>query len=223
MKTIIAGLMSALLALVGYNIYEWINKRWFKRKDFIKVAKDFKFSDEVSSFLWDKSKGKIQQMVSHNKKGEEKLAAGFVIIKLNEEKITEIRSGLSADYLTFIYDFDKNSKSLGIIKSYDKFSILKTVQTHSDHNNVSNGRLINDLKALDKKTPFTISGAGADWVELSFPALPEDVPFVISKAAELIPFAEGSPELTTLKEEFNSTHKLFLWWPTPSETEQSLT
>jgi len=214
MKTLVAGLMSALLALVGYQIYEWINNRWFKRKDFLKMAANLKFSEEMSSFLWDKAKSKIHQLVTTDKKGEEKLAGGLEIIGVTEERLKEIQAGLPQEYITFVTGFDKKGQNIGIIKSNDKFAILKTMQTHSDKYHVSNGRLINDLRALDKKAPFKISGAGEDWVELFFENVPEDIGYVLEKTGELFPAQANPPESAALVEELKTTQKLFLWWPT---------
>ncbi len=147
-------------------IYEWINNRWFKRKDFLKASSSFKFSDDVSAFLWKKAKAKIRQLVTVNKKGEAKLAAGFEMMGIKDEILEEIRKGLPGEYIIFITNFEKKKKNVGIIKGYDKFSILKTMQTSGEKYNISNGKLINDLKMLDKKFPFSIIGAGSDWWNL---------------------------------------------------------
>lgn len=209
MKTLIAGLMSALLALVGYQIYEWINKRWFKRKAFLKIAASLKFTEEVSSFLWDKAKGKIGQLYAIDKKGEESFTGGLEITGATEEKLTEIQAGLPQEYITFATGFDKKGQNIAIIKGIDKFAILKTMQTRSDKYHVSNGKLINDLRALDKKAPFKIAGAGEDWVELFFEKAPQDSGYVLEKAGELFP----APDSATLAEELKTTQRLFLWWP----------
>lgn len=227
MKTLITGFGSAILGLIGYYIYEWIHKNWFKRKDFFKTAEDVKFSEEVSSFLWKKAKSKLKQLVAYDKKGEEILAAGFEIVRINDQLLAEIQAGLSRDYISYISYFDTKTKNLAIIKGNDKFSILKTMQTHSEKYNVSNGKLINELRSLDKKVPFTITGAGFDWVELFFETLPSDIEAILTKATELCPLqeisqksltsSELSTELLPYEEELKTTRKLFLWWPMDKE------
>lgn len=217
MKALIAGLMSAFLALVGYQIYEWINKRWFKRKDFLKTASNLKFSEEASSFLWNKTKAKIRQLVTIDKKGEERLSAGFEMLGISEEKLKEIQAGLPPEYITFVTDFYNKAQNIGIIKSNDKYAILKTMQTHSDKFHVSNAKLINDLRGLDKKAPFKITGAGEDWLELYFEKIPEDIAYVLGKTGELFPVQANSPEPSVIAEELKTAGKLFLWWPASPE------
>lgn len=215
MKTIIAGLTSAMLALVGYYIYEWINKRWFrfKRKDYLKIAAGFKFSDEVTSFLWKKARPQIRQLVIYDRKDEAKFAAGFEITDIKEALLEEIKTSLPEGYLSFITFFDNKKKNLGIIKGHDQFLILKTMKTQSERYKITNAKLVSELKELDKKHPFTITGAGSDWVELSFEYLPQDLNHILEKTAELCPLQDISLQKSTLQEELTATQKLFLWWP----------
>jgi len=123
---------------------------------------------------------------------------------------------LPAEYLTFVTEFDKKKQSAGIIKSKDKFAILKTMQTQSARYNLSTGRLIAELRSLDKKESFTINGAGQDWVELYYDKLPEDPELVLAEVKELCPEVSASP---SWQEDFRSTRKLFLWWPEAKEAE----
>jgi len=222
MEKMIAGLTSALLALVGYYIYEWINYRWFKRKDFMKIAHGFQFSDEVSSFLWQRAKKKIRQLITYDRKQEPKFASGLEIVYIKDSLLKEVRANFpSRDYLIFSTHFDKKGQNIGIIKGTDPYLILKTMQTHGENQNLNTAKLISELKSLDKKYPFSISGAGSDWVELYFENLPEDINPIIEKAAALCPYPQGPSEapleVSAREEELKTTHKLFLGWPSHQE------
>lgn len=225
MRIMVAGLISAILALIGYNIYEWISKRWLKSKQFKALANDFKFSQEVSSFIWGKAKTKLRQLVSYTKSGKEKVVSGFEIVGADDSLLADIRSGLPKDYLVFVCDFDKKKKSLGIIKGADKFSIIKIMQTNGENNNLTNAKLLSELRSLDKTQPFSITGAGYDWLELAFDALPEGsgsaegIGFIIDKAVELSPPQDNLTEYRgRLEEELRATNSIFLWWPMKRES-----
>ncbi|NLI92712.1 MAG: DUF4253 domain-containing protein [Peptococcaceae bacterium] len=219
MKTMLVGLLSAVLALVCYNIYDFINNRWFKRKDFMKTVADVNFSEEVGSFLWKISGGKVRQLLTYNKKGEEISGAGLEALGIKDTVLGQIKEGLPADYLAFITEFDKKKQHVGIIKSADKFAIVKTMQTQSPKNNMSNSKLISELRTLDKKYPFKISGAGQDWVELFFENLPEDTGGIVDTAKQLCPLSETSE---TMDEDLKTNRKLFLWWQEDREETSNL-
>lgn len=213
------GFLSAMLALLGFTIYEWLRKKWLVSKQFRVLAEKFKFSEEESSFIWKTSKGKILQLVSYDKKGREKYVNGFEIPKISDTMLKEIQTGIPNGYLTFICDFNKKNKRLAIIKGVDKFTILKTMQTNGESFKLSNGKLINDLKLLDKNYQFSINGAGFDWVELTFDTFPEEndtqgLNSLVSKLIELMPPQDNSADYRArFKEELVTTRKAFLWWP----------
>jgi hypothetical protein len=222
MKTILAGFMSVFFALIGYSIYEWINKRWFKRKDFLQIAAGFKFSPEVSEFLWRTSKGKIRQLITIDKKGEPRLAAGFEMIGISDLIYRDIREGLYEGYIAFITDFDRKKRNLGIVKGNDKFSILKIMQTNGQKYLLGNSKLINELKGLDKKAPFSILGAGHNWVELEFESQTEDISLIMEKANELCPPEILDMEVSPIEDELRTTNKIFLWWPEDNQDEHKV-
>ncbi len=228
MNKLLTGIWWALLALVGYSIYEWISGRWSRRKQFRTLVENFKIPEEISSFIWKKSKGKIGQLVGYDKDGEEKFVNGFEITKANDNLLADLRTGLPKNYLAFSCYFDKKIKNLGIIKSMDKYLILKTMQTNGEDYGLSNNKLINGLKIIEKKYPFSIIGAGNDWLELDFEALlvdalEEGIGPLLDKLIELGPPQDDLAEYRfELKEELKTTNKIFFWWPAKPKSTENL-
>lgn len=218
MRAIIVGLISGVLALIGYSLYEYIKNRWirFKYKDFQNLVTYCNFSEEVSTYLWKNYRGKLGQLLSYNKKGEEVSAGGLEITGLNDNLLAALRENIPNDYLVFIADFDKKNKKIGIIKGYDKYLILKNMQTNGDSYNVSNGKLINELKIIDKTHPFSIIGAGYDWVELEFKSFSEDT---VSRE-ELTSLLERFHKLSLPQDISMEKNRIFLWWPPKQKSTQ---
>lgn len=218
MKIILMGFMSAVLALIGYSIYEWIKIVWFKRKHYVKLVESLNFSEEVGSFLWDKDKRRINQLIYYDKNGIAKAPIGLLITKVSDTRVAEISAGLPKGYLSFICDFDQKNKDLAIIKGLDKYLILKTMQTHAEKSSLTNSNLIDELRKLDKICPFSIIGAGYDWVELAFETLPEDIGPLKKKLIALSPPSDDLAEFSAeIEEELKTTNKIFLGWPTKEE------
>lgn len=227
MDKLLIGIRWVILALVGYSIYEWISGRWLRRKQFRTLVENLKFPEEVSSYIWKKSKGKIGQLVGYDKDGEEKFVNGLEITKANDNLLADLRTGLPKNYLAFICYFNKKIKNLGILKSTDKYLILKTMQTNGEDYGLSNHKLVNGLKIIDKKYPFSIIGAGNDWLELDFEALPdtsgESIEPLLDRLMELMPSQNDLAECKIeLEEELRTTNKIFFWWPAKSKNAENL-
>ncbi|MGI6450467.1 MAG: DUF4253 domain-containing protein [Desulfitobacteriia bacterium] len=223
MRIIIMGFVSAMAALLGYYIYEWLRNKLVKGKHFKSLAEEFKFSEEVSTFIWEKAKHSVLQLLAYDKTGNEKYVNGFEIPKISDTLVQEIQAGLPKGYLTFICDFDQKHKRLGIIKGHDQYAILKTMQTNGENFNLNNGKLISELRSIEKIAPFTIIGAGYDWLELAFTKLEASsgadkvCQAIADKVMAIAPPQEDAAEYREqLLEELKATQKLFLWWPSKS-------
>ncbi|HHV65604.1 MAG TPA: DUF4253 domain-containing protein [Peptococcaceae bacterium] len=220
MKIIITGFVWAMAALLGYYIYEWLRNKLVKGKHFKAMAEEFKFSEEVSNFIWEKAKHSVLQLLAYDKKGNEKYVHGFEIPKISDTFMQEIQAGLPRGYFTFICDFDQKHKRLGIIKGNEQYAILRTMQTNGENYNLSNGKLISELRSIEKIAPFSIIGAGFDWLELAFTKLEESgevdkvCQAIVDKVMKIAPPQEDEAQFRKqLIEELKSTQKLFLWWP----------
>lgn len=207
--------MSVFLALLGYNMYEFIKKKWFglDRKQYLQLADYWNFSAEVRDYLWSNYRSKLNVLSTYNKKAEQVSAGGLKIKSVKDEDIAKIRDNLPKEYLVFIADFDQKGKSIGVIKGYDKYLILKNMQTSGADQHLTSGRLINELKTLEKEHPFSIVGANHDWVELEFHSVPEDIDSLIVKLQKICPEQlSREDQISAAKQEIQDTKRVFLWW-----------
>jgi hypothetical protein len=74
--------------------------------------------------------------------------------------------------------------------------------------------VIAKLKEWQQKYPFTIAGAGLDWVEVKFAASPADPEAFAHEVYRFCPdiVDQGSGSVSELAGEINNTRTLFLWW-----------
>ncbi|NLP44575.1 MAG: DUF4253 domain-containing protein [Peptococcaceae bacterium] len=223
MKILVFGIMSVFLALLGYNLYEFIKKKWFSfdRKQYLQLVNYWDYSTEVSDFLWHNFRSRLSPLSTFNKKAELVSAGGLKIKAVSEDDLSKLRENLPKEYLIFIADFDRKEKSIGIIKGYDKYLIPKSMQTSGGDQQLTTGRLINELKALEKAYPFSIIGANHDWVELEFHAVPDDLDSLIQKLQKICPDQfNGNEQASAAKQEIQDKKRVFLWWIKPSFEEK---
>lgn len=118
------------------------------------------------------------------------------------------------NYLAFICDSER--EKIGIIPGSDQFEILKLQQTNGDNYDISNERVISQLKKWHRSYPFTIIGADYDWVEANFDVFPEgkELKALARELAEFCPdiVEQGTGSINGLIEEITETKKMYLWW-----------
>lgn len=139
-----------------------------------------------------------------------------------EELVVELQSKIKQlGYLAFINErnFIQGSKSkcrIGILKGTDQFELLKILQTNGDNYDISNDDVISKLKQWNNYYPFSIVGAGFDWIEANFTVLPsnQDLKSLVQEMYEFCPdtVEQGTGSIEELIEEIKETKKLFLWW-----------
>lgn len=133
------------------------------------------FGREVLEILNQLASGELQLLKANRLEGEEETVVG-VSFNVPEEQAEEVVINLQYQvkglgYLAFINERDfqsRNNSSIGIIKSEDPFEILKIFQTNGENYEISNEDVVSTLKQWNNRYPFTIIGAGLDWVEVVF-------------------------------------------------------
>ncbi|WP_116789913.1 DUF4253 domain-containing protein [Flavobacterium psychrotrophum] len=113
------------------------------------------------------------------------------------------------------YDgFGHGSDSLTILKTKDQFDILRAVGTEAVNYNHTTNAIIGTLYRWHTKYPFTIKGAGPDWIEAQFIKQPADM---TAFAKELYAFCpdivdQGSGSVDEMAKEMKDNNILYLWW-----------
>ncbi|WBU89760.1 DUF4253 domain-containing protein [Cellulophaga omnivescoria] len=171
----------------------------------------FQFEISEPGYVMDKN-GK------QNKTGIKKLNG--VSFKTSENQaykiILENRGELqSKGYQLFLSEMGYQSLStVSVIKSMNKFDILRVQKTDGINFDVENKDDIAKLKVWDKKYGIEILGADYDWVHLTFN---KDIIDVTAFATEVYDFCpdsvdQGVGELSELERIIREEKRLFLWW-----------
>lgn len=121
-------------------------------------------------------------------------------------------------YTIFFLDrnFGINNKSdiLGILKTVDKYQILKQVQTDGINWDIDNDSLLNLVKRFDKKYSLDIVGASGDWCEFKINREPQNWLTLAKEAYKVCPdiVDQGSGTVEKLAAEMKQTKRLYFWW-----------
>lgn len=139
-----------------------------------------------------------------------------------EQAVEELRFRiLHRGYFLFISDVEfgrKNNSRIGVVKTDNQFQVLKTLKTNGENYDISNEEVIMKLQEWHQRTPFTITGANFDWVELTFESLPAN-PKLKALAKEIeafcpdaVEFEEDDVNMEETVKSMEETKKIFLWW-----------
>ena len=122
-------------------------------------------------------------------------------------------------YLVFWSEQINNKPSeIGIIKSADKYEIIRLKQTAGPNYDIDNARLIAKLKDWDKRYGIDIMGADTDWVRIRFLSLPKDLRAFAQEVHDFSPdvIDQGVNQDIDCPEDLvasiRKTKRLYLWW-----------
>lgn len=103
---------------------------------------------------------------------------------------------------------------VGILKSVDKYEILKQIQTDGINWDIDNDSLINLIKRFDKKYSLQLIGASGDWCEFKINKEPQNWLMLAKEAYKVCPdiVDQGAQTVERLAEEMKKTKRLYFWW-----------
>jgi len=137
----------------------------------------------------------------------------------SNEIITDLYNDFQADGYTIFYlnrNFGIGSKpdNIGILKTVDKYQILKQVQTDGINWGIDTDSLINLIKVFDQKYSLQLIGASGDWCEFLIKAEPENWLTFANEAYKVCPdiVDQGSQTVEKLAAEMKQTKRLYFWW-----------
>jgi hypothetical protein len=121
-------------------------------------------------------------------------------------------------YTIFFLDrnFGINDKPdiLAILKTVDKYQILKLVQTDGINWEIDNDSLLNLIKRFDKKYSLDLIGASSDWCEFKISKEPQNWLTLAKEAYKVCPdiVDQGSGTVEKLAAEMKQSKRLYFWW-----------
>jgi len=139
--------------------------------------------------------------------------------KASEHIIANLYNGLhEKGYTIFTYDnnFGISGKPdlLGVLRSVNKYDILRRIQTDGINFNIDNDSLLHVIKKFDEKYSLQLVGAGGDWCEFRINNPHFDWAQLANEAYKVCPdiVDQGAGTVEKLAAEMKKTGRLYFWW-----------
>jgi hypothetical protein len=151
-----------------------------------------------------------------------KNAPGF-IFNANSANSDSIVINLYNDFLNkgyTIFTLDRHSgidnkpDYIGILKSIDKYQILKQIQTDGINWEINNDSLLSIIKRFDKKYSLQLIGASGDWCEFNIIKEPKNWLTLAKEAYKVCPdiVDQEAGTVEKLAEAMKESKRLYFWW-----------
>ncbi|MBP6127765.1 DUF4253 domain-containing protein [Flavobacterium sp.] len=112
------------------------------------------------------------------------------------------------------FNIDNQLDNIGVLKTTDKYSILKQIGTNGINYDIDNDSLINIIKRFEKKYSLELIGASGDWCEFVINSEPKDWTKFAKEVYKVCPDVvdQGTGTIEALSNEMKNTKRLYLWW-----------
>lgn len=143
---------------------------------------------------------------------KEQNSKSYDLVLSLKDKLKE--KGYSIFVLENNFNIDNKPDNIGLLKTTDKYTVLRQIGTDGINWDITNDSLISIIRKFDKKYSLELIGASGDWCE-----------FIIHKdPANWIQFAkdiyricpdvvdQGAGTVQALADEIKRTKRLYLWW-----------
>jgi len=124
------------------------------------------------------------------------------------------KKGYTIFFLNRNFGIGNKPDILAILKTTDKYQILKQVQTNGINWEIDNDSLLNLVKIFDNKYSLDLVGASGDWCEFKINKDPQNWLTFAKEAYKVCPdiVDQGSGTVEKLAEEMKKTKRLYFWW-----------
>jgi hypothetical protein len=102
---------------------------------------------------------------------------------------------------------------LAVLPTADKYEVLQAVGTDGVNYDVDNAAVITWLRNMEAQNPFTLTGAGLDFLEGYFVSAPQNSAALAKRMYEFCPdiVDQGTGSVEALAEEL-AKGRLYFWW-----------
>jgi hypothetical protein len=124
----------------------------------------------------------------------------------------------SKGYSIFVVDqnfgIDDKPDVMAILKTTDKFEILKAIKTDGINYDIDNDSLVQLIGSFDHKYSLDLIGASGDWCEFKITKDPSDWMAFANEVYAVCPDVvdQGTGSVDALAEEMKRTKRLYFWW-----------
>ncbi|MEO5563077.1 MAG: DUF4253 domain-containing protein [Chitinophagaceae bacterium] len=122
--------------------------------------------------------------------------------------------GYSIFLLENNFGFNNKLDNIGVLKTTDKYTVLKQIATDGINWDITNDSLISIIKAFDKKYSLELIGASGDWCEFIIHNEPENWTQFAKEVYKVCPDVvdQGTGTVQALTDEMKKTKRLYFWW-----------
>ena len=112
------------------------------------------------------------------------------------------------------FNIGNKPDNIGVLKTIDKFTILKQLATDGINYGITNDSLISVIKDFDKKYSLELIGASGDWCEFIGHNEPKSWIQFAKEVYKVCPDVvdQGTGTIQALAEEMKRTKRLYFWW-----------
>ncbi|HXB41671.1 MAG TPA: DUF4253 domain-containing protein [Bacteroidia bacterium] len=122
--------------------------------------------------------------------------------------------GYSVFLLENNFDIDHKNDLLGILKTIDKYEVLKQIGTNGGNYDITNDSLLKVIRVFDEKYQLDLIGASGDWCEFIIQSEPTNWFEFAGEVYKVCPDVvdQGTGTKEALAEEMKKTKRLYFWW-----------
>jgi Domain of unknown function (DUF4253) len=124
------------------------------------------------------------------------------------------KKGYSIFLLENNFNLSNKLDNIGVLKTTDKFTVLKQIATDGINWDITNDSLLTIIKTFDKKYQLELIGASGDWCEFIIQKEPENWLQFANEVYKVCPDVvdQGAGTIESLAEEMKKTKRLYFWW-----------
>jgi len=124
------------------------------------------------------------------------------------------QKGYSIFLLENNFNIENKPDNIGILKTTDKYTVLKQIATDGINWDITNDSLISIIKTFDKKYSLELIGASGDWCEFIIHNEPKSWTQFAKEVYKVCPDVvdQGTGTVEALADEMKRTKRLYFWW-----------
>ncbi|OOQ61747.1 DUF4253 domain-containing protein [Mucilaginibacter pedocola] len=124
------------------------------------------------------------------------------------------RQGYSIFLLETNFNIGKKPDRIAVLKTTDKYAILKQIGTDGINYNITNDCLITIIHKFDKRYSLELIAASGDWCEFVIHNEPKDWLAFAKDVYAVCPDVvdQGAESVEAMAGEMQKTKRLYLWW-----------
>jgi len=142
----------------------------------------------------------------------EKNSKSYELVFALKDKLT--KKGYSIFLLENNFNIGNKLDYVGVLKTTDKYTVLKQVATDGINFEIANDSLITIIKKFDEKYSLELIGASGDWCEFVIHKEPSNWMEFANEVYKVCPDVvdQGTGTTEALAEEMKRTKRLYFWW-----------